>query len=81
MDLWNQIPEDIVEAKTKYSFKRKLDRYLETQPIKYDYKLPFIYCTGTDQEITCDEDLVPVLQADECSLLPEEDLSVSVSNV
>lgn len=74
VDLWNQLPEDIVEAKTKYSFERRLDRYLETQPIKYDYRVPFIYFTGTDQEISSDEDLELVLQAGESSLLPEEDL-------
>ena len=74
MDLWNQLPEDIVEAKTKYSFERRLDRYIETQPMKYDYKSPFIYYTGTDQGITSDENLELVLQADECSLLPEEGL-------
>ena len=79
VDLWNQLPEDIVEAKTKNSFRRRLDRYLETQHIKYNYKSPFVYYTGTDQEITGDEDLELVLQAGESSLLPEEDLLVSVS--
>ena len=68
VDLWNQVPEDIVEAQTKYSFERRLDRYLETQPIKYVYKSSCIYYTGTDQEKTSDEDLELVLQADECSL-------------
>ena len=61
MDLWNQSPEDIAEAKTKYSFERRLDRYLETQLIKYDHKSPFIYYTGTVQEIISDEDLELVL--------------------
>ena len=74
MDLWNQLPEDIVEVKPiKYSFERRLGRYLATQPIKYDYKSPFIYNTGTDQEINSDEDLELDLKA-ESSLLPEEDL-------
>ena len=28
MDLWNQLPEDIVEPKTKYLFEKRLDRHL-----------------------------------------------------
>ena len=62
-----------MEAKIKYSFERRLDRYLENQTcIK---KLPSAYYTGTEQEITSDEDVIElVLQAGEPSLLPENDL-------
>ena len=35
---WNILPRDVVWAKTLNSFKRKLDKHFENNPLKWDYK-------------------------------------------
>ncbi|KAH3769115.1 hypothetical protein DPMN_170363 [Dreissena polymorpha] len=37
VDIWNKLPEHVISAKTVHSFKRRLDKFLSDQPIKYQF--------------------------------------------
>jgi hypothetical protein len=37
VDLWNSLPNHIVEAKTMFQFENRLDRHWENHPMKYDF--------------------------------------------
>ena len=36
-DLWNSLPNHIVEAKTMFQFENRLDKHWENHPMKYDF--------------------------------------------
>ena len=36
--IWNHLPKSVVNAKSLDSFKTKLDKVWENQPIKFDYR-------------------------------------------
>ena len=38
MDIWNNLPEDVVSAPSLKSFERRLDKFWTKQDIKYNYK-------------------------------------------
>jgi hypothetical protein len=38
VDLWNSLPNHIVEAKTMFQFENRLDRHWENHPMKYDFR-------------------------------------------
>lgn len=70
VDIWNDLPNSVVNAPTIKTFEGRLDRYWEQQPRKYDYTRE-INLTGHDQEkVEIDkeltaEDLVGDLQSEE----------------
>ena len=71
VNIWNNLPEYIVEAKTIMTFERRLDRHWNNQDQLYDYRAKIT--TGHDTLNPDDTDEELVLQADD-GLLPEEDL-------
>ena len=38
MNIWNSLPESVVCAPSVNAFKNRLDKFLDRQDIKYDYK-------------------------------------------
>ena len=38
VDLWNSLPNDVVNVKTVKQFKIGLDKHWEHQDVKYDFK-------------------------------------------
>ena len=46
VDLWNNLPEDIVTAKSVHQFENRLDRYWEDHPLKYNYLEEYRPYTG-----------------------------------
>ena len=65
------MPTSVVESKNLQTFKRRLDRYWETQEQLYEYKAEIT--TGLDSVDTDSENKELVLEATN-SLLPEQDL-------
>ncbi len=52
--IWNSLPEDVVCAPDRNTFKSRLDKFWETQPMKFNYREP--YLTGTGLKIHLSED-------------------------
>ncbi len=46
--LWNDLPNNVVGAPSIKSFEKRLDKYWETQEIKFDYKADFVYSANRD---------------------------------
>ena len=46
--MWNDLPNNVVGAPSIKSFEKRLDKYWETQEIKFDYKADFVYSTNRD---------------------------------
>jgi hypothetical protein len=46
VDLWNSLPNNIVEAKTMFQFENRLDRHWENHPMKYDFTAEYGPPTG-----------------------------------
>ncbi len=44
--IWNSLPQDVVDAPSVNSFKNRLDRFWENQPMKYDYNEPYLIGTS-----------------------------------
>jgi len=44
INVWNSLPEDIVTAPSVNSFKNRLDKFLSTQELKYNWQVEI---TGT----------------------------------
>ena len=47
--IWNSLPEHVVTAPNKNTFKNRLDEFWKLQPMKYKYREP--YFTGTGLKI------------------------------
>jgi hypothetical protein len=69
VNMWNNLSEHVVTAKTLLTFERRLDRYWENQDQFYNYRA--VITTGQDSLESEETELVQ--EADDC-LLPEEDL-------
>ena len=52
--VWNSLPEEIVSAPNKNTFKNRLDKFWENQPMKFRYREP--YLTGTGLRVYLAED-------------------------
>ena len=72
MDIWNRLPSEIVEAKSVYSFERRLDKFFKDQPIKFNFQE--VLTIGSLDGSFSDENEELVSQAGVPNLLPEEDL-------
>ena len=72
VDIWNRLPSEIVEAKSVYSFERRLDKFFKDQPIKFNFQE--VLTIGSLDESFSDENEELVSQAGVPNLLPEEDL-------
>jgi hypothetical protein len=46
-DVWNDLPQELVQAKIVKSFAILLDKYLENQEVKYDYNEEIKVKTGS----------------------------------
>ena len=46
--MWNDLPNNVVAAPSIKSFEKRLDKYWETQEIKFDYKADFVYSANRD---------------------------------
>ncbi len=44
--IWNSLPEDIVSAPNRNTFKNRLDTFWDSQPMKYKYREPYLTGTG-----------------------------------
>ena len=71
-DVWNQLPCEVVEAKTVLSFEKRLYKFLKDQPIYYNYTKPIDINNSYIDDIDSEEDKELVSQA--YSLLPVEGL-------
>ncbi len=40
--VWNSLPKDVVDAPSVNSFKNRLDKFWEHQPMKYDFEEPYM---------------------------------------
>ncbi len=52
--IWNSLSEDVINAPSVNSFKNRLDKYWENQPLKYNFEEP--YLIGTDLKVYLSED-------------------------
>ncbi len=52
--VWNSLPEEVVSAPNKNTFKNRLDQFWDQQPMKFRYREP--YLTGTGLRIYLAED-------------------------
>ena len=62
-DVWNQLPCEVVEAKTVLSFEKRLDKFLKDQPIYYNYTEPIVINNSYIDDIDSEEDEELVSQA------------------
>ncbi len=51
--VWNSLPDDVVNAPSVNTFKNRLDKFWENQPMKFDYEEP--YMIGTNLKIYLSE--------------------------
>ena len=72
LDIWNRLPSEIVEAKSVYSFERRLDKFFKDQPIKFNFQEVLIIRSIDDSFSDENEELVS--QAGVPNLLLEENL-------
>ena len=72
MDISNRLRSEIGEAKSVYSFERRLDKFFKDQPIKFNFQE--VLTIGSLDESFSDENEKLVSQAGVPNLLPEEDL-------
>ena len=47
VDIWNNLPASVVDAKTLLTFESRLDKFWESQEIKFDYKAKFNFKNGS----------------------------------
>ena len=50
-DIWNDLPQELVQAKTVKSFVILLDKYWEYQEVKYDYNEEIKIKTGSHKKM------------------------------
>ena len=60
VDLWNSLPNHIVEAKTMFQFENRLDRHWEKHPIKYDFTAEYGPTTGRLGAVKNYEEELPI---------------------
>jgi hypothetical protein len=60
VDLWNSLPNHIVEAKTMFQFENRLDRHWENHLIKYDFTAEYGPTTGRLGAVRNDEEELPI---------------------
>ena len=41
LDAWNCLPQQVVDAQNVLTFERRLDKFLDSQALKYDYQAQF----------------------------------------
>ena len=73
VELWNGLPNRVVEANTVRTFELRLDKLWRDQPQRFQYREDIKALTGRDLK-QYNEELELVQQAHEQGLLPEEDL-------
>jgi hypothetical protein len=49
-DIWNDLPQELVQTKTAKSFEILLDKYLEKQEVKYDFNEEIKVRTGSHKK-------------------------------
>ena len=72
VDIWNILPSEIVEAKSVYSFERRLGKFFKDQPIKFNFQ-EVLTLESLDESFS-DENEELVSKAGVPNILPEEDL-------
>ena len=55
VNIWNDLPQHVIKAKTVQTFESRLDRYWNSQEIKYDYKAKYRF-NGTGSADISDEE-------------------------
>ena len=60
VNLWNSLPNHIVEAKTIFQFENRLDRHWENHPMKYDFTAEYSPITGRLGAVRNDEVELPI---------------------
>ena len=56
--MWNDLPQELVQAKTVKSFEILLDKYWEKQEVKYDYNEEMKVKTGSYKKFVLENDEV-----------------------
>jgi hypothetical protein len=49
-DIWNDLPQELVQTKTAKSFEILLDKYWEKQEVKYDFNEEIKVRTGSHKK-------------------------------
>ena len=60
VDLWNSLPNHIVEAKTMFQFENRLDRHRENHPMKYDFTAEYGPTPRSLGAVRNDEEELPI---------------------
>ena len=63
-NIWNDLPQELVQAKTVKSFEILLDKYWENQEVKYDYNEEIKVTTGSHKKkfiVDIDEEDVDIV--------------------
>ena len=55
VDIWNSLPNDVVEAGSVLSFEKLLDRYWKNQPVKFNFEEKLIITPGHHISLYSDE--------------------------
>ena len=71
VDIWNSLPEGIVEANSVHQFENRLDKLWEEHPMKFDYTSEYKPHALTAAEGPISDDTVQPHEE-----LPTEDLAV-----
>ena len=43
VDIWNDLPEHLIQTKTVERFEGRLDKFLRNQPLLYNYKANYMF--------------------------------------
>ena len=63
VDLWNKLPESVINAKSVISFEGRLDSIWKEHPMKYDYTSDYIsICYTGKSEINSDAEEEPNIE-------------------
>ena len=57
VDVWNSLPDSVIDAPSLLSFERKLDKFWKNQPIKFDFEEALVTTLNHRIRLSLDEDL------------------------
>ena len=73
VDIWNTLPQKVVDCKTVLSFERNLDKYWKDQDNKFYHRTNISTNTAPKQYTTVEEN-EELTSKDQADLLSEQDL-------
>ena len=57
INLWNDLPDTVIQAKTLNSFKNRLDRFWSDQPVMFDFRAEYVGTGGGGRQRPVKEEL------------------------